>query len=231
MTQLEIPLPEISAEDFSRAWTRFELVAAAKEWDTARKLVVLPTLLRGKLLDYYLDLGDDDKVDLKTLKTVLKKKAGIDHDPLMASRLFNERSQGAQEKAVDFASGLKKLFRQAFPDEDPKSIVLRQRFLTGLQPSISCQVLLRKKPDTFVEAVADATEVEEALRLNAPKEVVVPPGTVNVVGCNPEAKPFDPLSTKLQQSMDSLAKRLEQLEIYGFPRQMTRTTGNETPRE
>ena len=227
MTQLEIPLPEIKTDDFSQAWTRFELVAAAKEWDARKQLTVLPALLRGKLLDYYLDLGDDDKVDLKTLNAALKKKVGIDRDPLMASRLFNERSQGTHEKAVDFASELKKLFTQAFPDEDTKSIVLCQRFLTGLQPSISCQVLLHKKPDTFEQAVADAIEVEEALRLNTPKSGAMPQDTVNVVSSNPNTKSYhDPLSTKLQESMDSIAKRLEQLEMkLQESKPTTRVTG------
>ena len=98
-------------------------------------------------------------------------KAGIDRDPLIASRLFNEHAQGAQEKAVDFAAYLKQLFMQAIPEEDTKLIVLWQRFLTGLQPSVGCQVLLRKKPDTFGKAVIDAVEVEEALKLKAPKEI------------------------------------------------------------
>ena len=32
---LDLALPEITVEDFGRAWTRFELVAKAKEWDAA----------------------------------------------------------------------------------------------------------------------------------------------------------------------------------------------------
>ena len=34
----------------------------------------------GKHLDYYLNLGDGDKVDPVTLKVALEKKAGIDKD-------------------------------------------------------------------------------------------------------------------------------------------------------
>ena len=71
MTQLELPLPEITVEDFSRAWTRFGLVAVAKGWDGAKQLAVL---LRGKFLDYYLDLGDNDKATLQALKAALKKR-------------------------------------------------------------------------------------------------------------------------------------------------------------
>ena len=63
-------------------------MAAAKEWDDDKQLAVLPALLRGRLLDYYLDLENADKTDLKTLKAALKRKAGINRDPLIASRLF-----------------------------------------------------------------------------------------------------------------------------------------------
>ena len=204
-------MPEITVEDFSRAWTRFELVAAAKEWNADKQLAVLPALLRGKLLDYYLDLGDDEKATMRALKDALKKKAGIDKNPLKASKLFNERCQGPQEKPVDFASDLKKLFKQAFPEEDTRSAVLLQRFLTGLQPQVSSQILLRKKPDTFEQAIAEAVEVEEALSYNRAERASS--STVNAVGTGAEAKPSqDPTSSKLLDTLDVISKRLEQLE-------------------
>lgn len=112
---LNIPLPQITFEDFSRAWSRFELVATAKTWDAAKQLTVVPTLLCGKLIDHYLDLTDEEKKDLKSLKSALHQKAGLKKDPLLASKLFNERSQGWCEKGGNFASELKKLFQQTFP--------------------------------------------------------------------------------------------------------------------
>ena len=36
-TQLDLPLPEIPVEYFSRTWTQFELVAAAKQWEDAKQ--------------------------------------------------------------------------------------------------------------------------------------------------------------------------------------------------
>ena len=56
---MDILLPEITAvnlENFNRRWTRFFLVAAAKEWNTDKQLLVIPTLLHGKLLEYYIIL-------------------------------------------------------------------------------------------------------------------------------------------------------------------------------
>lgn len=63
---LDLPLPEITTEEFSRAWTRFELVYAAKEWNTAKQLSILPTLLRGKLVDYFVELDTTTKADLNS---------------------------------------------------------------------------------------------------------------------------------------------------------------------
>ena len=85
---LEIPLPQISSE---RSWTCFELVATAKEWNATKQLAVVPTLLRGKLIDYYLNLSKDERKDVKTLKAALQEEAGLKRDSLMASKLFNER--------------------------------------------------------------------------------------------------------------------------------------------
>ena len=43
--QLDLPLQELPVENFSRTWAQFELVAAAKQWDEAKQLTILPTLL------------------------------------------------------------------------------------------------------------------------------------------------------------------------------------------
>lgn len=76
--QSEIPLPEIQREDFKRAWTRFELVAKAKEWNKAKQLAIIPTLLRGKLLDTYVELPDESKESWikqdSTMTTIMNKQ-------------------------------------------------------------------------------------------------------------------------------------------------------------
>ena len=51
-----IPLPKITCEDFQTTWTRFELVAAAKEWNAEKQALILPTLFRGKLVECYMEL-------------------------------------------------------------------------------------------------------------------------------------------------------------------------------
>ena len=76
-SNLDIPLAEITMDNFEHLWTRFTLVAAAKEWPEAKQLIVLPTLLRGKLLDYFIELVDDEKRDVGTLKASLIGRVGL----------------------------------------------------------------------------------------------------------------------------------------------------------
>jgi len=66
-----------------------EFVAAAKEWSNAKQLVVIPTLLRGKLIDYYVELPDDTNSNIDRLKAALQERAGVKEDPLVASKRFN----------------------------------------------------------------------------------------------------------------------------------------------
>ena len=85
------------------------------------------------------------------------------------------------------------------------SSVLLQRFLTGLRPEISRQLLLRKKPSNFTEALADAVDIEYALKFNEPD--------VNVQAmAQPQRKPEQPDTVTLQNSLADLTRRLASLE-------------------
>eukprot|EP00731_Ephydatia_muelleri_P013877 Em0007g1187a len=165
---MDIPLPEIQADDFERSWLRFELVAKAKEWDQAKQLAILPTLLHGKLLDHYVCLSDDEKRDAGTLKTALMKHAGHPlADTLLASRMFGERTQGPKETVSDYVSDLKKLFKLAHPTEAEDSVVLLHKFITGLQRGISQQLLMKGLPASLADALKTALEVEYAFTFGA----------------------------------------------------------------
>ena len=93
MAQMDLPLPEITKEDFLRAWTHFELVAAAKEWNAAKRATVLPTLLCGILVDIFIELSEETRADLQELKKTLMSKAGLTKDPLVAGKEFIARIQ------------------------------------------------------------------------------------------------------------------------------------------
>ena len=201
---LKLPLPELVVEDFKRGWKRFELVANAKGWDAARQLAVIPTLLRGKLIDYYVELSDAAKSDLGRLKAALLDRTGVKTDTLLASKQFTRRSQGPDEKIKDFAFVLKQLFKEAYPAESLDSAVLLQHFLTGLRPEIGRQLLLRNRPDTFANALKDAEEIEHALAFDSGE------GINAIQHKKKQSERQD--TPALSQTLEALTKRLESLE-------------------
>ncbi|KAL5494037.1 hypothetical protein EMCRGX_G015306 [Ephydatia muelleri] len=72
--KVNIPLPDITCEDFESSWIRFELVAAAKEWSQEKQALILPTLLRGKLVECYVELEADTKKAVNYVKEELVKR-------------------------------------------------------------------------------------------------------------------------------------------------------------
>jgi len=132
----DLPLLEITVNDFRCSWTRFELVAAAKEWNEAKQKLILPTLLRGKLVDTYIQLNETTRENLGTIKKVLMEAVGITRDPFTAGQAFMSQHQSAGETVRDYAVDIKKLFKESYPEEAQSSPILLQRFLTGLAAPI-----------------------------------------------------------------------------------------------
>ena len=122
------------------------------------------------------------------------------------------RCQRSGEKVADFASDLKKLFKQAYPEEPLTSGILLQCFITGLMPHISQQILLKGKPTKFEEAVLTAEGVEYALNFeHKSPDPTTQTDEINAVGkphCSEDLK----LITQVQQALDQMTKRLEALE-------------------
>ena len=77
------------------------------------------------------------------------------------------RSQLEKERVAEFAMQLKKLFKQAYPEERSTSGILLQRFVLRLKTPISTQLLLRGKPDTFEKAIEAAREIELVLEFES----------------------------------------------------------------
>lgn len=202
MAQWDIPLPEIVAEDFERSWARFELVAKAKEWNDAKQLTIIPTLVRGKLLDYYLDLCEEEKSSMEALQRALVGRAGLSADPLVAAGKFMTRSQGTTESVVDYLAELRRLFKLAHPTESLDSTVLLQKFLTGLRAPICRQLLLKGRPSTLQAAAKSAQEIENALDFEGQSQ----PVPVHVV------QQKDETISQLQEAVRDLSSKFAALE-------------------
>ena len=163
-------------------------------------------LLRGKLVDIYLTIDEETRGNLQHLKTALMRQAGLLCDPLTAGQSFMTRHQGPSESVNDFATDLKRLFVESYPDEEITSAILLQRFLTGLLPAIARQLLLKDKPTSLERAVADAHDIEFALAFEPVQEEQQ---DVNVVH---HKAPATSDAQQLQSILEQVTRRLEALE-------------------
>ena len=100
MAQFDLPLPEITAEDFERPWTCFCLVTDAKEQNEEKRLSIIPALLRGSWLDHFLEIAVDERETVSGLKAALAECAGLTTNTLTAAlKIYG--SQSAGEAACD----------------------------------------------------------------------------------------------------------------------------------
>ena len=79
-------------------------------------------------MDYYMNLSEEEKKSLEGLKGKLERKAGIKKDPLVAAKYFYSRHQDDRECVVDYATQLRKEFKEGYSDESVGSAGLLQTF-------------------------------------------------------------------------------------------------------
>ena len=71
--------PEPLHGDDAKSWfKRFEVCAAANEWDDSRKLLTLPTLLKGQAWAVFDALSDEEKDTYTQLKEALLRTLSPD---------------------------------------------------------------------------------------------------------------------------------------------------------
>ena len=86
------------------------MVAAAKEWNAEKQALILPMLLRGKLVECYVELETETKKSVNSVQDELTKRLRLCREPLETGKLFMVRSQLEQENVMEFSMNLKKLF-------------------------------------------------------------------------------------------------------------------------
>ena len=79
------------------------MVAAAKEWSPEKQALILPTLLRGKIVECYVELEANTKKMVKIVKEELMKRLKLCRQPLETGKLFMIRSQLEKEGVTEFA--------------------------------------------------------------------------------------------------------------------------------
>ena len=159
-----LALPENLQDEDSRSWfKRFEVCAAANGWDEAKKLLRLPTLLRGSAWAIYDSFGEDSTDKYAHLKSALLQRLCPDseEDRLAAREQLSKRKlQEGRESIDEVARDLEKLLDKASPGlpAEIRDTELRYHLINSLPERIALQLKLLPKVN-FVETISKAREL------------------------------------------------------------------------
>jgi len=159
-----LALPEPLHDEDSRSWfKRFEVCAAANGWDAAKKLLRLPTLLKGCAWAIFDSLGEDETDSYDHLKAALLKRLSPDteEDRLTAhEQLFRRKLREGGESIDELARDLERLLDKASPGlpAEPRDCELHFHLMNSLPERVAFQLKLLPK-GTFVQTIAKAKEL------------------------------------------------------------------------
>ena len=144
-------IPEPLQHEDARSWfKRFELCAAANDWNADKQLLRLPTLLRGRAWAIYESLSNADKESYEKLKKAILERLHPDTDENhLAAReqLSQRRLREGAESIDELARDLEKLLDQASPGlpADTREAELRFHLMNSLPDNVSFQLKLQPK--------------------------------------------------------------------------------------
>ena len=162
-----LPEPLRQHED-ARSWfKRFELCAAANEWDAPKQLLRLPTLLRGRSWAVYESLSDADKETYRKLKKAILERLHPDTDEnrlaareQLSLRRFREGAESIDLGIDELAGDLEKLLDQASPGLPAaiRETELRFHLMNSLPDNVSFQLKLQPQV-SYAATIAKAREL------------------------------------------------------------------------
>ena len=207
-----IALPEPLHEDDAKSWfRRFEVCAAANEWDDPRKLLRLPTLLRGRAWAIFDALSDEEKDTYTHLKEALLRSLNPDteEDRLSArEELARRRFREGQESVDELARDIEKLLDKSSPGlpAEIRDSELRYHLTSSLPPKIAFQLKLLPR-ENYRKTVSKARELLLIYERAA--------DPVNVVSTDRREEHLD----RLEEGLREVSQQIAALSISRSPRQ------------
>ena len=158
-----LALPEPLQDSDARSWfKRFEVCAAANEWNDNKKRVRLPTLLRGRAWAIFDALSEEHTDTYANLKGAILERLSpdTDEDRLAARDELSKRRLREQESVDELARDIEKLLDKASPGlpAEARERELRFHLTSALPEKTSFQLKLLPK-QTYHQTIAKAREL------------------------------------------------------------------------
>ena len=200
-----LALPEVLQDGDAKSWfRRFEVCAAANDWNNAKKLKRLPTLLRGRAWAVFDALPDASTDTYKHLKEALLGNLCPDTDEdrqTARDELGRRKLREGQESVDELARDIEKLLDKASPGLPAanRNAELRYHLLNALPDKVALQLKLLPKAD-YPETISKAREL-----LLIFHRVDMPITSVNQVQTSCNADRLKGVEEALQQVSQQLA--------------------------
>ena len=158
-----LALPEPLDGDDARSWfKRYEVCATANGWNDQKKLLRLPTLLKGRSWAVYDSLSDADTDTCEHLKVAILKRLCPDteEDRLVARERLSRRHLRDGESVDELARDVEKLLEKASPGlpDELRESELRFYLINALPDKVSLQLKLQPKC-SYVDTIARCKEL------------------------------------------------------------------------
>ena len=158
-----LALPEPLIDEEARSWfKRYEVCASANGWNDQKKLLRLPTLLKGCSWAVYDSLGDEETDTYDHLKAAILKRLCLDteEDRIVARERLSRRVLREGESIDELARDLEKLLERASPElpAEIRDSELQFYLTNSLPEEVSLQLKLQPKV-SYVETIAKAREL------------------------------------------------------------------------
>ena len=157
-------LPEHLDDGDSKSWfKRYELCAAANEWNDARKLLRLPTLFKGRAWAIFESLHDEEKDTYDHLKRAISERLNPDTDEnrlVAREQLMLRRFKEGCESVDELARDLERMLEKSSPGlpAEIRETELRFYLMNSLPEKVAFQLKLSPK-GTYAETISKAREI------------------------------------------------------------------------
>ena len=164
MAGLGIALPEpLHGEDAKSWFKRFEVCAVANEWNDAKKLLRVPTLLKGRAWAVFESLSDAETDTYEHLKTALLSRLSPDtaEERLIAREELNRRKFVEGRESIDeMARGIERLLDRASPGlpANVRDSELQYHLINALPDKVSLQLKLLPQ-ENYQQTISKAREL------------------------------------------------------------------------
>ena len=164
MAGLGIALPEpLHGEDAKSWFKRFEVCAAANEWDDAKKLLRVPTLLKGRAWAVFESLSEAETDTYAHLKTALLARLSPDtaEERLVArEELHRKKFVEGRESIDEMARCIERLLDKASPGlpANVRDCELQYHLINALPEKVSLQLKLLPQ-ENYQNTISKAREL------------------------------------------------------------------------